>query len=90
MEELKKRGINPHESEAIVHAGEEEGYERMVSDLKKRGIKIRFANRDPGGLCRIRDITYDPVSDEMTVEGVFGKEFYTAEGVLKRPSDGHR
>ncbi len=64
LQKLRSRSVNSKNIEALVNAGTKESYQRIVNDLKTKGIRIRsesFSNEAQ------RDISYNPKNDEISV-----------------------
>ena len=64
---LEDEGINPIESEAIVDAGSKSSYDKILTELNRRGIKVRSASYVLEGSPRVRDISYNPVTNKLIV-----------------------
>lgn len=56
IEELTGRGIEVARCEAAVNAGTKKGYDKLIGDLNKQGIKIRDAYLEEG---KRRNVYYD-------------------------------
>lgn len=62
-DELRKHGIDPRKSEAIVNTGFSLSLESIKQQLKKEGIKLRSFSLE----TRLRDVEYNPKSNELNV-----------------------
>ena len=67
LEDLEKHGMNPDSVEAIVNAGSERDLELILGDLREKGIKVREASYDTSNGKYIRDVRYNPVTDDLSV-----------------------
>jgi len=69
--ELKVRKIGTKNLKAIVHAGNPEDLDRIVKNLQKNGIKIKYAKlkKDfPDSIGCSRDIYYNPKTNHLKVK----------------------
>lgn len=63
VEAAEQRDIDPATCHAFVSAGDQEYFDRIVGDLRKRGIPIRSASING----HLRDVRFDPVQDVFEV-----------------------